>query len=39
MGEPINVAAAIIEIERRFLIGRRKKGKILEGKWEFPGGN
>jgi len=38
MGEPIGVAAAIIKIESKVLIGRRRKGKSLEGKWEFPGG-
>jgi len=36
--EPINVTAAIIEREGRFLIAKRKKGKHLENKWEFPGG-
>lgn len=34
----INVAAAIIEKDGKFLIAKRKKGKHLEGKWEFPGG-
>ncbi len=34
----IDVVAAIIEKKGRFLIARRKKGKHLEGKWEFPGG-
>ena len=33
----IDVIAAIIESGGRYLIGRRKKGK-LKGKWEFPGG-
>lgn len=36
--EAINVTAAIIENNGRFLIARRKKGKHLENKWEFPGG-
>jgi len=36
--EPIAVTAAIIEKDGKFLIARRKKGKHLEGKWEFPGG-
>ncbi len=36
--ETINVTAAIIEKDGRFLIAKRKKGKHLEGKWEFPGG-
>ena len=34
----INVTAAIIEKDNKFLIAKRKKGKHLEGKWEFPGG-
>lgn len=34
----IDVTAAIIESNNKFLIAKRKKGKHLEGKWEFPGG-
>lgn len=35
----IDVAAAIIANEQgEILIARRKKGKALEGLWEFPGG-
>lgn len=34
----INVTAAIIENNGKFLIAKRKKGKHLENKWEFPGG-
>ena len=34
----IDVTAAIIENNGKFLIARRKKGKHLEYKWEFPGG-
>lgn len=34
----IDVTAAIIENNKKFLIAKRKKGKHLEGKWEFPGG-
>lgn len=34
----INVTAAIIEKDGKFLIARRAKGKHLESKWEFPGG-
>jgi 8-oxo-dGTP diphosphatase len=34
----IEVVAAIIEKDGKFLIAKRKKGKHLEGKWEFPGG-
>ncbi len=36
--EIIKVTAAIIEDKGRILIARRKQGKALEGKWEFPGG-
>ena len=32
------VAAAVIEIDGRFLLTRRQKGVHLEGVWEFPGG-
>jgi 8-oxo-dGTP diphosphatase len=34
----IRVAAGIIEQEGRVLICQRRKGRILGGKWEFPGG-
>ena len=34
----INVTAAIIERDGKFLIAKRKKGKYLEHKWELPGG-
>lgn len=35
----LEVAAAIIEnAHGQILIARRKKGKALEGMWEFPGG-
>lgn len=34
----IDVTAAIIEKDGKFLIAKRLKGKHLEGKWEFPGG-
>jgi 8-oxo-dGTP diphosphatase len=38
-GRPIIVvAAAVIEVECRFLVTRRQKGVHLEGVWEFPGG-
>ena len=36
--KPIIVTAAIIQKDAKFLIAKRKKGKHLEGKWEFPGG-
>ena len=34
----IQVVAAVIVNRNRFLIARKKKGKSLEGLWEFPGG-
>lgn len=34
----IDVVAAIIEKDGKFLIAKRKIGKHLGGKWEFPGG-
>jgi 8-oxo-dGTP diphosphatase len=34
----IKVIAAIIKHEDKILIARRKKGKHLELKWEYPGG-
>lgn len=32
------VTAAIMQIDGKILIARRKKGDALENKWEFPGG-
>jgi 8-oxo-dGTP diphosphatase len=32
------VAAAVIELDGRFLVTRRQRGVHLEGVWEFPGG-
>ncbi len=32
------VAAAVIEIDDRFLVTRRQQGAHLAGFWEFPGG-
>jgi 8-oxo-dGTP diphosphatase len=32
------VAAAVIEVDDRFLVTRRPRGVHLEGYWEFPGG-
>lgn len=34
----INVVAAVIRDSDKYLIGRRRSGKSLAGKWEFPGG-
>jgi len=34
----LRVTAAVIEIDGRFLIARRKKSDRFGGKWEFPGG-
>ncbi len=36
--KPIDVTAAIIEKDGKFLIAKRAKGKHMEYKWEFPGG-
>jgi len=36
--DPIQVAAALIVHEGRYLITRRKAGVHLAGFWEFPGG-
>jgi mutator protein MutT len=35
---PVQVAAAVICCEGRYLITRRRPGTHLEGLWEFPGG-
>jgi 8-oxo-dGTP diphosphatase len=34
----VRVPAGIIEGDGKVLIGRRKPGKHMGGKWEFPGG-
>ncbi|OPZ25198.1 MAG: CTP pyrophosphohydrolase [Lentisphaerae bacterium ADurb.BinA184] len=34
----IEVCAAVIERDGRYLLGRRPAGSHLAGKWEFPGG-
>jgi 8-oxo-dGTP diphosphatase len=36
--EYIKVVAAVIKQDDKILIARRKKGKHLELKWEYPGG-
>src|SRR5205823_2933585 len=35
---PIDIAIAVVEMDGRFLIGRRAAGAVLAGLWEFPGG-
>lgn len=35
---PVEVAAAVIERDGRYLIARRRAGTTLAGYWEFPGG-
>ena len=37
-GRSVSVAAAVIERDGRFLLGRRPPGKRHSGLWEFPGG-
>ena len=32
------VAAALVDIDNRVLIGKRPEGKTMAGLWEFPGG-
>ena len=32
------VAAALVDVDGRVLIGKRARGKQMEGLWEFPGG-
>lgn len=34
----IDVTAAIIQKDGHYLIAKRKQGRHLAGKWEFPGG-
>ncbi len=31
-------AAALVDVDGRVLIGKRPRGKPMEGLWEFPGG-
>lgn len=39
MDKPVvEVAAALIQRDGRYLIARRREGTHLEGLWEFPGG-
>ena len=37
-GRAITVTAGIIEREGKILVARRRPGKHMGGKWEFPGG-
>ena len=37
-GHERQVTAAILEKDGNILIARRRKGRTLGGKWEFPGG-
>ena len=32
------VAAALVDVDNRVLIGKRPEGKAMAGLWEFPGG-
>ena len=34
----VTVTAALMRVDGKYLIARRKKHKSLGGKWEFPGG-
>ncbi|MDR2164607.1 MAG: thiamine phosphate synthase [Zoogloeaceae bacterium] len=36
--KPVEVAAAVLCQEGRFLLARRPEGKVCAGYWEFPGG-
>ena len=38
MADPVEVVAAVIACEGRYLITRRLAGTHLAGLWEFPGG-
>jgi 8-oxo-dGTP diphosphatase len=37
-GTPVRVTAALMQEGGRVLIGRRRPGKHMGGKWELPGG-
>lgn len=36
--EPVRIGVAVVEHQGRFLVGIRRKGQVLEGRAEFPGG-
>ena len=38
MPDPVEVVAAVVERDGRYLITRRLEGTHLAGLWEFPGG-
>ncbi len=38
LGHKRQVTAAVIEKDGKILIAKRKRGRTLGGKWEFPGG-
>ena len=38
MGHKRQVVAAVLEKDGKILIAKRKRGSVLGGKWEFPGG-
>ena len=38
MAEPVEVVAAVVERDGRYLVTRRLEGTHLAGLWEFPGG-
>lgn len=38
MAGPVEVVAAVVERDGRYLITRRPEGTHLAGLWEFPGG-
>ncbi|KRL05448.1 (deoxy)nucleoside triphosphate pyrophosphohydrolase [Liquorilactobacillus oeni] len=38
MKQKIKVVAAVIIADGKVLVGQREKGRILEDRWEFPGG-
>jgi len=34
----VDIAVAVVQLDGKFLIGRRPEGTVLAGLWEFPGG-
>ena len=37
-GAVVDVVAALVRRDDRYLVARRAEGKVQAGKWEFPGG-